>query len=173
MKKIRLQKNKNAKKERAVIAITAVGMVIVIGIWIVQLGTTFSGGFSAKFEDNWHESVAQVESGFDFIGEVNEYLPSGDESFEGVMSQIGQVISTDIAQQRTLEGVAKNMINSLSEDPIAHAAEDPTVVEVENAVEGMLNEAETVDTASEGLPVSSTVEEITTTAEDLSDLTQE
>jgi len=139
MEKIKIVKHKNSKKQKVVIAFTAVGVIIFFGVWAVQLTTMFKQEFSGDVQQNWQESVAQIESGLDFVDDIESFLPQDENSLEGILTTLSEAMNEELENKKATEEISAGIISAVSENQEAVAAEEEMVtIEIENDTDDIL-----------------------------------
>ncbi len=107
------------KKEKLVFLMTAIGIVIVLVIWCIQLKETFHSIASEDIPEEVNQTVDDLQAATDLSDEIKNTIPFLQNTLSDVISQTWQK-KTDVATDATLSDIG----TKLNEELERRAAED-------------------------------------------------
>ncbi|MFH1631848.1 MAG: hypothetical protein ABIA47_02375 [bacterium] len=113
---MKLIRRKPHKYKQAIITSTIIGMVIVVGVWALQVNNMFSAASIEQIQTSYEEVQRQFDEGIAFSEEMEEYAPVLGADFEDVIGGVESAILLQLAQDRALEAVAEGVVERLDEN---------------------------------------------------------
>lgn len=107
------------------VVVCALGAMLVLGIWIVQFRQVLVAEYAGGAPDELTQVLADVEAGVEYAELVEAYAPIGDDPSGGLAEVFMQLVAQDVARQEALEGVAQQVLESLTPTETAQAQELP------------------------------------------------
>ena len=116
-------KDEFAKHKRVIIVFMLLGVVVVFGIWMLQIQQYLTKRYAGGVQDDVASALADLQAGVDFAAEVEQYAPLPEDPSGGLAQSAVDMFYRELGQHNAINAIAQQMRVNI-EHQEASAAED-------------------------------------------------
>lgn len=116
-------RTRDKKKEQMILLFTIIGIVLVLGVWAIQLRGLFTQTLAQERTEISNEYAQTIEEMEAFQKDMDAYLPDMSESFNALLQQAQQEQARreqeeQALQVQTMDEIAQEMVSRLEESAV-------------------------------------------------------